>query len=69
MTLIGQCALAIFLLCAGCTHVKPYQRGSLAHPTMSGSSFSAPAAEHVHAVHEGAVGGGGANAESGCGCN
>jgi hypothetical protein len=53
---------------AGCTHVQPYQRGKLAHPTMSGSTFAGPAEEHVYSVQEGAVGGG-SSAESGCGCN
>lgn len=53
---------------SGCAHVKPWQRGKLAHPTMSTSSFAGPAEEHVYAVHEGATGGGAA-AESGCGCN
>ncbi|MDF2693445.1 MAG: hypothetical protein K0S65_1828 [Labilithrix sp.] len=55
-------------LLAGCAHVKPWQRGKLAHHTMATSSFSGPAEEHVYAVQEGAVGGGAA-AESGCGCN
>ena len=53
---------------SGCVHVKPWQRGKLAHPTMSTSGFSGPAEEHLYAVHEGATGGGAA-AESGCGCN
>jgi hypothetical protein len=65
-------ALAAWLLLggalAGCTHVKPYERGKLAHPTMSGATFASPAEEHVYSVQEGAVGGG-ASAESGCGCN
>lgn len=52
---------------AGCKHVAPYERGRLAHPTMTQGVESA-AAEHVHAVHEGAAGSG-AVAESGCGCN
>lgn len=59
--------LFLFLLAAGCTHVQPYQRGKLAHYTMT-TEVAGPAAEHVYAVHEGAVGGGAA-AESGCGCN
>ena len=54
-------------LSAGCTHVSPYQRGKLAHRTMT-TDVSGPALEHVYAVQEGAVGGGAA-AESGCGCN
>lgn len=53
---------------SGCVQVKPWQRGKLAHPTMSTSSFAGPAEEHLYAVHEGAAGGGAA-AESGCGCN
>jgi len=51
-----------------CTHVAPYERGKLAHPTMNDSVAAGPAAEHVYAVHEGAFGGGSV-AESGCGCN
>jgi len=61
------CALALSLLMAGCTHVAPYQRGRLAHPTMTQATESA-AAGHLHAVQEGAAGGGSV-AESGCGCN
>ena len=49
-------------------HVAPYDRGKLAHPTMTTSDLSGPAESHVHAVHEGAAGGG-ALGESGCGCN
>ncbi len=60
--------LAALMALGGCTHVQPWQRGKLAHPTMATSSFAGPAEEHVYAVHEGAVGGGAA-AESGCGCN
>ena len=60
-------SLTVALGAIGCTHVAPYERGKLAHPTMTGDDTS-PAAEHVYAVHEGATGGssiGGA----GCGCN
>ena len=59
--------LVLASLGAGCTHVAPYQRGRLAHPTMTQATESA-AAGHLHAVQEGAAGGG-AVAESGCGCN
>ncbi len=52
---------------SACTHVAPYDRGRLAHPTMTQPVESAAAA-HLHAVQEGAAGGG-AVAESGCGCN
>jgi hypothetical protein len=54
-------------LLAGCTHVAPYERGRLAHPTMT-QAMESSAAEHVHAVQEGAAGGGAVGA-SGCGCN
>jgi hypothetical protein len=61
-------ACAVFgLLAASCTHVAPYQRGKLAHPTMTADD-QGPAASHVLAVQEGATGGG-SLAESGCGCN
>ena len=70
MTRILSLATAVVLLvfAAGCTHVAPYQRGRLAHPTMASTEDTGPAQAHVHAVHEGAVGGG-FGAESGCGCN
>lgn len=55
-------------LTTACTHVAPYERGKLAHPSMTDEIGDGPAAEHVYAVHEGAVGGGSV-AESGCGCN
>ena len=51
-----------------CTHVRPWERGKLAHPSMATGGFTGPAEEHVHAVQEGATGGAG-SAESGCGCN
>ncbi len=60
--------LVIFGMLAGCTHVAPYERARLADPNMTRLDLDGPAAEHVYAVHEGAAGGG-AVAESGCGCN
>lgn len=66
--LSGLCLLGALGALTGCSHVKPWERGKLAHPTMSTASFAGPAEEHVYAVHEGATGGGAA-AESGCGCN
>ncbi len=63
------CVLALSsLVHLGCTHVAPYERGQLAHPTMAAMLVDSPASEHVNAVHEGAVGGGSV-AGSGCGCN
>jgi hypothetical protein len=52
----------------GCTHVAPYERAKLASPGMTETDLDGPAALHVHAVHEGAIGGGPLY-ESGCGCN
>ena len=60
-------ALALALTALACTHVAPYDRGRLAHPTMTQGTESA-AAGHLHAVQEGAAGGGSVS-ESGCGCN
>jgi hypothetical protein len=62
-------ALAVFgFLASACTHVAPYERAALAHPTMTSADVVGPAAGHVRAVQEGAIGGGSV-AESGCGCN
>ena len=52
----------------GCRHVQPWERAKLAHPTMTSTSYAGPAEEHLYSVQEGAIGGG-ATAESGCGCN
>jgi hypothetical protein len=64
-------SLAVLLLgnfLAGCVHVAPYERGMLAHPTMTVDDVSTAMDEHVRAVSEGAAGGlsGGGG---GCGCN
>jgi Domain of unknown function (DUF4266) len=64
----GLIALGLIaLLSSACTHVAPYERSALAHPTMA-AALDGPATAHVRAVHEGATGGGSV-AESGCGCN
>ncbi len=69
MKLIFPAALVTMAaLVSGCTHVAPYERGKLAHPTMNDSVAAGAAAEHVYSVHEGAMGGGSIG-ESGCGCN
>lgn len=60
-------AASLAFAASACTHVAPYERGRLAHPSMN-DEFDGPASGHVHAVHEGATGGG-ALGESGCGCN
>jgi hypothetical protein len=59
--------LSLLLGVAGCSHVQPWQRSKLAHPSMT-METSGPAQEHAYSVQEGAVGGG-AVAETGCGCN
>lgn len=62
-------AAALFLsLLAGCTHVAPYERGMLAHPTMTSDEISIGLDAHVRAVSEGAAGGLGGGG-GGCGCN
>ena len=53
---------------AACSHVPPFQRGRLAHPTMLLQETAGPGESHVYAIHEGAAGGGAA-VEGGCGCN
>jgi hypothetical protein len=53
---------------AACVKVAPYERGHLAHPTMSAEDLSSAMDEHVRQISEGAKGGvsGGGG---GCGCN
>lgn len=53
---------------AGCTEVAPYERGKLAHWSMTTSDMAGPAEAHARAIHEGAMGGG-FEAGGGCGCN
>jgi hypothetical protein len=56
------------LVIAGCAHVPPWDRGRLAHPTMTAEEINLGLDAHVRAVSEGAAGGisGGGG---GCGCN
>ncbi|MBS2019565.1 MAG: DUF4266 domain-containing protein [Deltaproteobacteria bacterium] len=63
-------ALLFLALCGAtaCTHVRPWERGKLAHPTMTTMGQPGPAEEHLYSIQEGAAGGG-ASATSGCGCN
>jgi hypothetical protein len=65
LIILGLVSIAAAL---GCTHVAPWQRGALAHPTMTAPDLASPGSEHVTAVQEGASGGGRA-AAGGCGCN
>ncbi len=52
----------------GCSHVAPYERAKIAHPTMAAGEMAGTGESHVRAVLEGARGGS-LGAESGCGCN
>ncbi len=52
----------------GCSTVRPYERGALAHPTMQTDYGKTDAERHMQAVHEGPEGGD-QGAVSGCGCN
>ncbi len=60
--------LLLLALTSACANVAPYQRGRLAHPTMSPDDAVSLGQEHVHSVQEGATGGN-VGASSGCGCN
>lgn len=53
---------------SGCVSVAPYERGTLAHPSMSPEEMATGFDEHVRAVSEGATGGFGGGG-GGCGCN
>jgi len=56
------------LASTGCTPVAPYERGKLAHPTMTAADMAGFGESHLRAITEGAVGGSGGTG-SGCGCN
>jgi len=63
--------LAMALLVqTGCTHVKPWQRGTLADYTMrpDRDPLGDAQAEHIYFSREGASGGKGVGG-GGCGCN
>ncbi len=65
---LGIISAALLVLATGCVKVAPYERGILAHPTMSTDDLSIGVDEHVRAVSEGAAGGLGGGG-GGCGCN
>jgi hypothetical protein len=68
MGLMAAATIAASFVITGCSHVAPYERGILAHPTMSPDDMSTGVDEHVRAVSEGATGGFGGGG-GGCGCN
>jgi hypothetical protein len=59
---------AVLSAAAGCATVAPYERGTLAHPSMTPDDMATGFDEHVRAVSEGATGGFGGGG-GGCGCN
>jgi hypothetical protein len=59
-------ALAVAL--GGCSRVAAYERGRLAHPSMSARQRMGAGQAHLYAIREGARGGS-LGAGSGCGCN
>jgi len=60
--------MVLFAAASGCAGVAPYDRGRLAHPSMTTSDLAGPGESHTRAVQEGATGGG-FEAGGGCGCN
>ena len=60
--------LALAVLLGGCMRVAAYERGRLAHPSMSARQRMAAGQAHLYAIREGARGGS-LGAGSGCGCN
>jgi hypothetical protein len=60
-------SVALWMLTA-CVQVAPYERGRLAHPTMSTADVAGTAEAHERSVHEGAMGGS-MGVGGGCGCN
>jgi hypothetical protein len=65
------CALLLVsspFLNAACSEVPVYERGKLAHPTMTTADLTGPAEAHARAIHEGATGGS-FEVGGGCGCN
>lgn len=60
--------LALLSFASGCVKVAPYERGMLAHPTMTAEEIPIGLDGHVRAVSEGAAGGLGGGG-GGCGCN
>ena len=68
MLLVRIALVAIAVANTGCVSVAVYERGRLAHRTMTTSDLAGPAEAHTRAIQEGASGGG-FEAGGGCGCN
>jgi len=54
---LGTLLVVLAVLATGCASVAPYERGTLAHPTMTPEDVASGLDEHVRAVSEGATGG------------
>ena len=65
---LALAGVTLVLTLGGCQKVAPYERGMLAHPTMTPEEISIGLDGHVRAVSEGAAGGLGGGG-GGCGCN
>jgi hypothetical protein len=65
---LAMLTVALLAFATGCVKVAPYERGMLAHPTMTPEEISIGLDGHVRAVSEGAAGGLGGGG-GGCGCN
>lgn len=65
---VAVVTIALLALASGCVKVAPYERGMLAHPTMTAEEIAIGLDGHVRAVSEGAAGGLGGGG-GGCGCN
>lgn len=67
-SILALITVSILAFATGCVKVAPYERGMLAHPTMTPEEISIGLDGHVRAVSEGAAGGLGGGG-GGCGCN
>ena len=66
--ILALATLSLPLALAGCAGAAPYERGKLAHSTMTTDDLARSSEEHVRAVQEGATGGS-IGVGGGCGCN
>jgi hypothetical protein len=61
-------SVVLALALAACANVPVYERGRLAHPTMTTADLAGPGEAHTRAIQEGATGGS-TKVGGGCGCN
>jgi hypothetical protein len=60
--------VAVALATGSCANVPVYERGQLAHPSMTTADLAGPGEAHTRAIQEGATGGS-TKVGGGCGCN